>query len=179
MPRSETPPDAPSHSGAPCRRNRGFRWAAFVAGLWLRRRRGIPRPGRAAALALACLALGACSELATGAVVATPPATQPNYVPIVAAYLRSTFKDSTLFGDYRISQLRWVDSMKGWSWLACVHFQDRGRVRSYAVFIQTDAVVDARYAVETDRCESLTYTQFDLISGALGQPTPPAQPPLY
>jgi len=60
-----------------------------------------------------------------------------------------------------------------------VHFQDRGHLRTYAIFIDGNAVVDARYAVQTDNCGSQTYTQFDLVSGVLGQPTPPVQPPLY
>jgi hypothetical protein len=39
--------------------------------------------------------------------------------------------------------------------------------------------VDARYAVETDGCEAQAYMQFDLLTGKLGRPTAPVQPPLY
>src|SRR5581483_11264848 len=125
-----------------------------------------------------CLALAGCSELATGGVAAAP-ATQPNYVPVAASYLRGALKDRTFFGDFKISRLRWVDTIKGWNWVACVQFQDHGHPRLYAIFIEGDAVVDARYAVETDGCEAQAYTQFDLISGTLGQPTTPQQPALY
>ena len=68
---------------------------------------------------------------------------------------------------------------RGWNWLACVHFRDHGHRRIYALFIERDAVVDARYAVETDACESQAYTQFDIISGVIGRPTAPVQGPLY
>ena len=60
-----------------------------------------------------------------------------------------------------------------------MHFRDHGRLRTYALFIERDTVVDARYAVETDTCESQTYTQFDLMSGVIGRPTAPMQPPIY
>ena len=83
------------------------------------------------------------------------------------------------FEDFEISGLRWVHSLKGWSWLACVNFTDHGHVRSYALFIQDDAVIDGRYAVETDACGSQTYTPFDMDTGTLGRPTVPRQPPIY
>jgi hypothetical protein len=69
--------------------------------------------------------------------------------------------------------------IRGWTWLACVHFRDHGHLRSYALFIQDNAVIDGRFAVETDACNSQTYTQFDLVTGVLGRPTAPVQPSLY
>ena len=122
--------------------------------------------------------LPCCSELAQSS-ESTPPGTQPNYVSLAAAYFRSVFKDRGAFDGFAISGLRWVHSLKGWSWLACVHYQDHGHLRSYALFIQDNAVVDGRFAVETDACESQTFTQFDVSSGALGQPTAPKQSPIY
>jgi hypothetical protein len=87
--------------------------------------------------------------------------------------------DRASFENFEISGLRWVHALKGWSWLACVHFVDRGHQRTYALFIQNDAVVDARYAVQADSCGSQSYTPFDIVSGVLGQPTAPRQPALY
>jgi hypothetical protein len=72
-----------------------------------------------------------------------------------------------------------VVSLKGPAWLACVHFQDHGHLRTYAIFIQDNAVADGRYAVETDACDGQAYMPFDLVTGQLGQPTAPVQPPLY
>jgi hypothetical protein len=133
---------------------------------------------RRAMLVLALVTLPACSELAqTGEVMPSGP--EPPYVSLIATYLRSVFADRTPYDGFEISGLRWVHSIRGWSWLACVHFRDHGHPRSYALFIQGDSVVDARYAVETDACESQTYTQFDLISGVIGRPTAPVQAPLY
>jgi len=132
---------------------------------------------RRAALALAFVALSGCSELAQPSGV-MPSGPEPPYVALVAQHLRSVLVDLASYDGFEISGLRWVHSIKGWSWLACVHFQDRGHRRSYAVFIQADAVLDARYAVETDACQSQAYTQFDLTSGVIGRPTPAVQPPL-
>jgi hypothetical protein len=75
--------------------------------------------------------------------------------------------------------LRWVHALKGWSWLACVHFVDHGHLRTYALFIQNGAVADARYAVQSDACGAQTYTPFDIVSGTLGRPTSAEQPALY
>ena len=133
---------------------------------------------RRTALVASLVVLPGCSELAQPSEAAAPPA-QPPYVSLAAKYLLSALKDRASYAGFEISGLRWVNSMKGWAWLACVHFQDRGHLRSYAIFIQDNAVVDARYAVETDRCETQTYTQFDLVTGELGRPTAPVQPPLY
>ncbi|MGA9894378.1 MAG: hypothetical protein WBE48_14535 [Xanthobacteraceae bacterium] len=96
-----------------------------------------------------------------------------------AKYLQSVLKDVHTYDGFEISGLRWVTTIKGWSWLACVRFHDHGHTRIYAIVIQDGAVSDARYAVETDSCEAQTPTQFDLVSGELGRPTAPVQPPLY
>jgi hypothetical protein len=52
-------------------------------------------------------------------------------------------------------------------------------LRSYALFLQDNSVVDGRFAVKTDTCEAQTYTQFDVVTGVLGRPTAPVQPALY
>jgi len=153
-----------------------------VAGLWSGRahgRRTLWSAGRRLALTLLLLNSAACSELAQPSQAATPPPAQPPYVSLAAQYLLSAFKDRSAYGGFAISGLRWVSSLKGWAWLACVHFQDHGHSRTYAIFVQDNAVVDGRYAVETDACEAQTYTQFDLVTGELGRPTAPVQPPLY
>jgi hypothetical protein len=174
------------------------KWTAFMAGLWFKGRgRGSPlvlsrpvlgravlgRPvlGRAVrriALVLSLVVLPGCSELAQPSQAAAPPA-PPSYVSLAAKYLLAALKDRSSYSGFEISGLRWVDSINGWAWLACVRFQDRGHLRSYAIFIQDNAVADARYAVETDRCEAQSYTQFDLVTGELGRPTAPVQSPLY
>ena len=82
---------------------------------------------------------------------------------IIGEYLKTTFKGIATYENFEISDARWVHAVKGWSWLNCIRFQDRGHVRTYAVFIQTDKVVDNRYAVTADRCGEQTYTPFDEI----------------
>lgn len=152
---------------------------AFVAGLWSGRLIRLFRPlSRCAACAAALIALTGCSEIALSN-NAMPPGGEPGYVSLSAKYLQSALKDVRAYDGFEISAPRWVTTIKGWSWLACVRFHDHGHTRIYAIFIQDGAVSDARYAVETDSCEAQTYTQFDLISGELGRPTAPVQPPLY
>jgi hypothetical protein len=129
-------------------------------------------------LVLLLATLPACGELAQSS-EAPPPSAQPPYVSLAATHLQSVLKDRASYDAFEISGLRWVHSLKGWTWLACVHFHDHGHLRSYAIFIQDNAIVDGRLAVETDACESQTYTQFDLVTGALGRPTAPVQPALY
>lgn len=110
---------------------------------------------------------------------AAPPGTEPPYASLAAKQLQSILKDRTADEGFEISGVRWVDSLRGWTWLTCVHFRDRGRLRTYALFIQDNVVVDGRYAVETDGCETQSFTPFDLMTGELGRPTAPVQPPLY
>lgn len=154
-----------------------------MAGLWSGRRDGAGRALRRAlagvALTSTLVILPGCSELARPSEAAAPPPVPPSYVSLAANYLQAALKDRAAYEDFRISSLRWVDSLKGWAWLACVHFADHGHLRTYALFFQDNAVVDARYAVETDRCDTQSYTPFDLVTGVLGRPTAPVQPSLY
>jgi hypothetical protein len=152
-----------------------------VAGLWClipNIRPILQNAMRRAALLAMLAALPGCSEIALSN-SAAPPGAQPPYVALAAKYLQAALKDVRSYDGFEISGLRWVNTIKGWNWLACVRFHDHGHLRIYAIFIQDDVVSDARYAVETDACEAQTYTQFDLISGELGRPTAPVQPPLY
>ena len=127
--------------------------------------------------ALLALILPGCAQLAQPSEV--PPSVEPPYASLTSQYLASVMADRASYGDFEISGLRWIHSLKGWSWLACVHFTDRGHVRTYAIFIQNDAVIDGRYAVQTDACGSQTYTPFDVVTGRLGNPTAPRLPPIY
>jgi hypothetical protein len=147
-----------------------------LARRWLRRavRRLVVMFG----LMLVPVTLTACSELAQPG-EALPPDTPPPYASLAAKHLQSVLKDRAAYEGFEISGPRWVHSVTGWNWLACVHFHDRGHLRTYALFIQGNAVVDGRYAVETDACEPQTYQPFDLVTGVLGRPTTPVQPPLY
>jgi hypothetical protein len=94
------------------------------------------------------------------------PTSTPNpaaFHKIIGDYLKKSFKEIATYESFEISDARWVHTVKGWSWLSCIRFQERSHVRTYAVFIQTDKVVDSRYAVTTDGCGEQTYTPFDDI----------------
>jgi hypothetical protein len=130
-------------------------------------------------LALMLLASPGCTQIAQPSEAAAPPAEQPAYASVAAKFFSSTMADRASFENFEISGLRWVHGLKGWSWLACVHFVDRGHLRTYALFMQNDAVIDGRYAVQSDSCGLQSYTPFDVVTGVLGRPTAPQQPALY
>ena len=137
----------------------------------------LPATAARALSALMLLGSSACTQIAQPSEAA--PAEQPAYAAIAAKYLAANMADRASFENFEISGLRWVHALKGWSWLACVHFVDHGHQRTYALFMQNDAVVDARYAVQSDSCGSQSYTPFDIVTGVLGRPTAPQQPALY
>jgi hypothetical protein len=148
-----------------------------MAGLWSSRLIWT-RMARCAAVIATLVAMPGCSQLILPNDDQSP-GPQPPYASLAAKYLQNNLKDTTIYDGYEISALRWVNTVKGWNWLACVRFHDHGHTRIYALFFQNNAISDARYAVETDGCEAQTYTPFDLITGTLGRPTAPVQQPLY
>jgi hypothetical protein len=92
----------------------------------------------------------------------------PSFRERVATHLRRTFKNSSTYDSFEISDPRWVHSIKGWNWLTCVRFQDRGHLRTYAVFLNGDKIVDDRFAVQTDSCDTQTYSPFERMGGSGG-----------
>ncbi len=113
---------------------------------------------------LVSVALAGCSELAstTGEPESGP---EPSYREVIANYLKKTFKDYPSYEAFEISDPRWVHSFHGWNWLTCVRFQDRGRRRTYALFLDRSEIFDARYAVQTDQCGMQAYTAFEQMGG--------------
>jgi len=128
--------------------------------------RQYPQSWRALLLAALMIAPG-CSNLAQPQDSMPTMGVDPAYSKLVAKYLTSKFTNLSPYEGAEISQPRWVQANIGWSWLACVHFQDLGRRRTYAVFFRQSEVVDARYAVQTDACGAQTYTPLDLSMGML------------
>ena len=66
----------------------------------------------------------------------------PAYNKLVAKHIKDTFKDYASYDAFEISEYRWVHSIKGWSWLTCVRFQDKGRRLTYALFIKQKEIID-------------------------------------
>lgn len=125
-------------------------------------------PGVILALML-CLtaALTACSGLAAPSEEAPPPMVDPNYRQLAAERLRAAFKDYAGYDNFQIAAPRWVHAPQGWSWLICVRFQDQGRARNYALFLQSGKITDNRYAVEIDGCDGQSYAPFELMANGL------------
>ncbi|MGC1354212.1 MAG: hypothetical protein WA851_00220 [Xanthobacteraceae bacterium] len=110
------------------------------------------------------LVLLGCSSVALPQTDAPPAeANAAAFHKIIGAYLKEIFKEIGTYDSFEISDARWVHTVKGWSWLNCIRFQDRSHIRTYAIFIQGDKVVDSRYAVTTDGCGGQAYAPFDDI----------------
>jgi hypothetical protein len=132
-------------------------------------RRSAPR----AALLLALALTAACSSLAEPTENAAT--LSPDYRSMVAKRLKTLLKDAVP-GGVEISDPRWAQSNKGWGWMVCIHYPDRGHQRTYVYFFNGSEFVDERYAVQTDHCEAQTYSALDLgpaiRPGAVGDPGP-------
>jgi hypothetical protein len=144
------------------------------AGLFLlreRQRACSSRHAAGAALLLLVTLLPGCSDVALADEM---PASEPDpgYNNLVAKHLKDTFKNRASYDAFAISAFRWVHSFKGWAWMTCVRFEDNGHPRTYAVFIKDGKVIDSRYAVQTDACNTQTYAVFDAMgptrTGVLG-----------
>ena len=122
-----------------------------------------------AALLLALAAATGCSSLTVSTADVPPSGPDPAYDGMVANRVKSSFKDHASYDAFEISDYRWVHSITGWSWLTCVRFQDRGHRRTYAVFLRGKDIIENRYAVQADGCDTASYVPFDLMTGA-GRP---------
>jgi hypothetical protein len=114
---------------------------------------------------LLSLILSGCSGLSLPTEDTPTSGPDPTYSSLVADHIKNSFKDYASYEGYEISEYRWVHSTKGWLWLTCVRFQDKGRRLTYALFIRQKEIVDNRYAVEADGCDAQTYSPFVLIGG--------------
>jgi hypothetical protein len=109
------------------------------------------------------LLLSACSDVALPSEDMPSSGPDPGYNNLVANYLKNTFKNRASYDAFAISAFRWVHSFSGWAWMTCVRFEDNGHPRTYAVFIKDGKVVDSRYAVQTDTCNTQAYAAFDAM----------------
>jgi hypothetical protein len=136
-----------------------------LAGLTAKRRRGAVTSLQNAARAalLLPLLLPGCSGVALPKEDAPESGPDLAYRRTVADYLKDSFKDSASYDAFEISDVRWIRSANGWSWLTCVRFQERDHRRTYALFIKANKVIDSRYAVDTDGCGAQAYSAFDLM----------------
>ena len=146
-----------------------------------RPRRSLPHAGAAVMLALV---LTGCSELALSTEAApagggVAGSVDPGADALVTNRLRAVFKDRAAYQAFELAGSRWVHTLKGWDWLACVRFQDHGHQRFYAVFVKDGAVTDDRYAVETDACQTQSYVPIDLGVGTMRPAAFGIQQPIY
>jgi hypothetical protein len=111
--------------------------------------------------------LNGCAELAASNAEMAPAAPDPGYREMIANHLKRVLKNSGGYDAYEISEPRWVHSIKGWTWLTCVRFTDRGRPRTYVVFFDSEKIVDDRFSVQTDNCNAQAYYPFERMQTGL------------
>jgi len=131
------------------------------------------------AVLLSALVMSGCAGVTLPVAQAPQSGPDSGYGKTVGKRLKETFKSLTPYDSIEISELRWVHALKGWSWLACIHFQDRGHRRTYAIFFNGNAILDARFAVQADACDATNYAPFDPDTGAIGPGAVRDQSPLY
>jgi hypothetical protein len=126
-------------------------------------------------------ALSGCAGLAASNSEVPVTGPDPSYRKVVATHLKQVLKNLSAYDSFEISDPRWVNSIKGWTWLICVRFREsakpgpeqiglennlnyspQDRVHSYALFLDGDKIVDDRFAVQTDSCDLQTYYPFEL-----------------
>ncbi len=132
-----------------------------------------------AALLLALAAATSCSSLPVSTTDVPPSGPDPAYDGVVANRVKSSFKDYASYEAFEKSDYRWVHSVGGWGWLTCVRFQDRGHRRTYALFLRENTIIENRYAVQTDGCDTASYVPFDLMTGAARPANAGALEPVY
>lgn len=142
-------------------------------------RRFIPALFRAARRAVLLIGLAGCSVVGTPLHGVPAPDLDPGYARFIADSLKTSFPALATGEGVEISAPQWVQSSAGWSWIACVRFPDRGHRRTYAVFFRGNQIVDSRYAVLTDHCNSQSYSPLDPMGSALRQGVPGDPGPLY
>jgi hypothetical protein len=146
-----------------------------------RRRSATPRQNatRRVSLLPALVLLAGCSSLAEPREEAPTAPLDPGYRAMIATHLKTIFRNLTPGDGVEISDPRWVQANKGWSWQVCVQFQDRGHRRSYALFFRGSEFIDERYAVLTDACAAQSYSALDLGAGAIRPGSVGDPGPLY
>lgn len=131
---------------------------------------------RRAAPIMTAMLLSACSAVPLAG-NAAPPASPANYGVLVGNTLRG-FNGYSGYSNFAISAPRWVHAATGWNWLTCVRYDDRGQRRTYAFFMDTNAIVTARYGVLADQCGAQQYLPFDAATGTIAAPAPVPEQPL-
>jgi len=97
------------------------------------------RHAAGAALLLAVALLPGCGDVALLPSEEMPASgADPGYNSLVAKDLKNNFANLATYDAFAISAFRWVHSFKGWAWMTCVHFEDNGHPRTYAVFIKRE-----------------------------------------
>ena len=116
-------------------------------------------------IALLCLALSGCADLAaTDSVghpqVGTPPPDEKKLAELVG----SAFKTTKLSGSPEASPVRATHDNQIGDWMVCVKSSAPDETLKYAVFIKSNSILDIRSRVSIDGCNNETYRPVEIAS---------------
>jgi hypothetical protein len=116
-------------------------------------------------IALLCLAVSGCADLAaTDSVghpqVGTPPPDEKKLAEIVG----SAFKTAKLSGAPEVSPVRATHDNQIGDWMVCIKSSAPHETLKYAVFIKDNSILDVRSLVSIDGCNSETYRPIEIAS---------------
>ena len=146
----------------------------------LRRRQSASASSRRAIHAAPLLALTllpGCSDVALPPQDAPPPGADPAYTKLVADHIGATFKEHAAYAgrNFRTAVGACAPRLE-----SARSFASRiiAPAPGCAVFIKDGAVVDSRYAVQTDTSIFQAFAPFDIITGAMRPDDVGAQEPI-
>ena len=116
-------------------------------------------------IALLCLAVSGCAELAVTDSVGHPQVgTPPPDGKKLAELVGSAFKMAKLSGAPEASSVRATHDNQMGDWMVCIKSSAPDETLRYAVFIKDNSILDIRSLVSIDGCNGETYRPVEIAS---------------
>ena len=116
-------------------------------------------------IALLCLAVSGCADLAATDSVGRPPVgTPPPDEKKLSEFIGSVFRATKLSGAPEASPLRPTHGGQMGDWVVCIKSSAPNETLKYAVFIKDNSVLDFRTLVLIDGCNNETYRPVEIAN---------------